>query len=538
MRSSRVTPNTVATVNEWNALHEDARGASRLLAHQMYGTIALPTNPTNGQTLTLDINGTNVVITFVSSIGSTPGNVLIGASAAATVANLLQLLQNPTFTTATQIAIGANTDANVTLVNYIAWSLSGTSIIASSNAFSLYTPDTSFSASTTATGGSYTANKMALYVEPGVVFVNGTEVYFAGGVSPTVTAPTSHPRIDVLSINSSGVLSWTTGTEASSPSTPAYPANQIPICELYNVVGETALYDQSNQQSGQGYIYNDVRPFLTTGLNTGEIPDSLVPSAASTYDLGSTSFPWRFIYGNGAFITGLNTSRAVQAFTAGATINASTTPQAVYVKASDGKVYPADVGADESTYKFIGFVGDGQNVSANASVNVTISGYLAGFSSLTQNASYYLNSSGAVSTTPDTTRPLRVAFAVSTTAIILISGQRIRYITDTYSGTAGATHTITCGFRPRLVVGVAKDGSGTHAGYGQFQTNELAQMSIVAENGIPTLYTDRIGEMWDASASSYKTITTGSFTDTGFSATYPASTSSVSATVSFIIYGE
>lgn len=95
MRSSRVTPNTVGTPNEWNALHEDASGASRLLAHQMYGTIALPTNPTNGQTLTLDINGTNIVITFVSSIGSTAGNVLIGASAAATAANLLQLLQNP-----------------------------------------------------------------------------------------------------------------------------------------------------------------------------------------------------------------------------------------------------------------------------------------------------------------------------------------------------------------------------------------------------------------------------------------------------------
>src|ERR1700722_16215421 len=117
MRSSRVTPNTVATPNEWNALHEDARGASRLLAHQMYGSIALPTNPTNGKTLTLDINGTNIVITFVTAIGSTPGNVLIGATAAATAPYLLQLLQNPTISNSTQIALGANTSANVALIN-------------------------------------------------------------------------------------------------------------------------------------------------------------------------------------------------------------------------------------------------------------------------------------------------------------------------------------------------------------------------------------------------------------------------------------
>lgn len=308
MRSSRVTPNTVGTPNQWNALHEDARGASRLLAHQMYGTIALPTNPTNGKTLTLAINGNDITITFVSSIGTAAGNVLIGASAAATAANLLQLLQNPTVSSSTQVAIGTNTSVNVTLVNYIAWSLisGGTSIIASSNAFSLYTPDTSFSASTNVTGGSYTANTMALYVEPGVVYVNGTEVYFAGGITSTVTAPVSHPRIDVLSIDSTGTLNWTTGTEASSPSTPAYPANQIPICELYNVVGETALYDQSNSQSGQGYLYNDVRPFLSTGVALGAVPDNIIPSANNTYNLGSSGEQWANGYfGTGVFVNGL-----------------------------------------------------------------------------------------------------------------------------------------------------------------------------------------------------------------------------------------
>src|SRR5277367_3868127 len=117
MRSARVTPNTVATPSDYNALINDSGGAAVLLAHQMYGTIALPTNPSNTQTLTLDINGTNV---------------LIGASAAATAANLIQLLLNPTISNTTQVAIGLNTSTNVTLVNYVNWSLSGTSIVPSS----------------------------------------------------------------------------------------------------------------------------------------------------------------------------------------------------------------------------------------------------------------------------------------------------------------------------------------------------------------------------------------------------------------------
>ena len=165
------------------------------------------------------------------------------------------------------------------LINYMNWSLSGTSIVASSYNSILYAPATSFSASTTATGGSYTANTLKLYVEPGVVYVNGTEVYFAGGSTPAVTAPSSHPRIDVLTLDNTGTLAWTTGTENASPSAPTYPANKLPICELYNVVSETALYDNANQTSGQGYILNDVRPFLHEFDQLAAVPDSIHSSS-------------------------------------------------------------------------------------------------------------------------------------------------------------------------------------------------------------------------------------------------------------------
>src|SRR5277367_4691466 len=148
---------------------------------------------------------------------------------------------------------------------------SATNIAASSYNSILYAPATSFSASTTATGGSYTANTLKLYVEPGVVYVNGTEIYFAGGSTSAVTAPSSHPRIDVLSMDNTGTLNWTTGAENVSPSAPTYPANQLPICELYNVVSETILNDNANQTSAQGYILNDVRPFLQNSVNLGAL---------------------------------------------------------------------------------------------------------------------------------------------------------------------------------------------------------------------------------------------------------------------------
>jgi hypothetical protein len=64
------------------------------------------TNPSNGQTVV--ING--VTFTFVSSIGTNTGNVLIGASSAATAANLNTLLNAPSVTTATGVAL---TNANL-----------------------------------------------------------------------------------------------------------------------------------------------------------------------------------------------------------------------------------------------------------------------------------------------------------------------------------------------------------------------------------------------------------------------------------------
>jgi len=257
MKSNNVGSGETGYSEQYDALVADAFGGSFLLPHQQLGVLALPTNPSNTQTLTLDINGTNVVFTFVTSIGATAGNVKIGANAAATAANLLALLENPQTTTANGVALSS---ANQQLSVFCGYALNGTSLTIYSQNNATYAPLTSFTASTTATSGTWTANTMALYVEPGSYYIGTTLVKYAGGNTPTFTAPSSHPRIDIVTLDSSGTLAVTTGTEASSPVAPSYPANKIVVCEVFHELSETIIRDWND--GTQGYISNDSRPEL------------------------------------------------------------------------------------------------------------------------------------------------------------------------------------------------------------------------------------------------------------------------------------
>jgi microcystin-dependent protein len=102
---------------------------------------------------------------------------------------------------------------------------------------------------------------MKLYVEPGLFYIGITQVVFNGNNSPAFTAPISNPRIDILTLDSSGTLAITQGSEAASPTAPTYPTNKVVICEVYNVVSETKILDNANQSASQGYISKDARGF-------------------------------------------------------------------------------------------------------------------------------------------------------------------------------------------------------------------------------------------------------------------------------------
>ncbi len=289
-----------------NTRRDDARGGSFLLPHQQQGALALPTNPTNGQTITITINGTAIVITAVTGTPTNPNDVKAPGTPGGFAANVVNFLRRPDVTNANQIAA---TVPNQALLFYLGWSLpvGATTITPFSLNKSVNGATSNFSSlavSTTVTGASWSAQTMQLYVEDGTYYINGTRYLFNGGSTPTVSAPISNPRIDVLTIDTTGSLAWTTGTENASPVFPTYPANKLAICELYNVVSETFLYDGENQQAGQGYIYNDVRPTTTSGPILSSIPDDLLPDVTDTRSLGSSSHEWLSIYGKNVFVGG------------------------------------------------------------------------------------------------------------------------------------------------------------------------------------------------------------------------------------------
>ena len=105
---------------------------------------------------------------------------------------------------------------------------------------------------------------MTLAVKAGVAIVDGTIVKYAGGNTPTITAPAANSRIDLITINSSGTIGVTAGSEAASPSAPAYPSDKTVLAEVYLRVGTTAIHN--TDQGSHGYIYRDSRP-LGAGIS-------------------------------------------------------------------------------------------------------------------------------------------------------------------------------------------------------------------------------------------------------------------------------
>ena len=121
---------------------------------------------------------------------------------------------------------------------------------------------------------------ITVHVESGVLYIGPTQVIFAGGDSPSITAPSTNPRIDLLTIDTTGTLALVTGVEGASPAVPTYVTNKVVLAQIYNVVGETLIYDNANQVAGQGYI-TDVRPIIQTTSPT--ITDQSSNTIGSTY---------------------------------------------------------------------------------------------------------------------------------------------------------------------------------------------------------------------------------------------------------------
>lgn len=76
-------------------------------SNKFAGTLVGNSNPSDGEVLSISMNSTTINFTFVSTIGATAGNVLIGATLTDTLNNLVGIFNNPGTTNATQVALSA-----------------------------------------------------------------------------------------------------------------------------------------------------------------------------------------------------------------------------------------------------------------------------------------------------------------------------------------------------------------------------------------------------------------------------------------------
>ena len=224
---------------------------------------------------------------------------------------------------------------------------------------------------------------------------------------------------------------------------------------------------------GTGSQQCDVDPTIVARLDTANTwTAAQTHSAAVTHNstvtvaagLGTIYVPTPTDPGmavNKSYVDGSGTSG--EAITAG---------QAIYVKASDGKLYKTDADlGDESTFSFIGFA-----VTTVAGADLTVyyvtpGRIVTGLSGLTAGSYYFLsNTAGAIGTTPGA-RYAKVAQALSTTSIRVIEPKFIASGNITLNG--NGTFSGTTGFYPKSIRFWAAANSTTVSG-GSFGESILA----------------------------------------------------------------
>lgn len=192
------------------------------------GDFAFALNPSNGETITITVDGTPVTVTFVSTIGATAGNILIGGSASVTRANFVNFINNPTVTSANQVAV---TGGSLTAIQ----KLSATDD-ASLNAFIrvINTSSTSLTVTETLAG--------------------------AGNIW---TVNSTKNRYDLVVVDSSSALQIRKGVEAVSPTIPTPTSGDCVLAVVFNKCGQTAIRETATDASStNGYILEWYQPSI------------------------------------------------------------------------------------------------------------------------------------------------------------------------------------------------------------------------------------------------------------------------------------
>lgn len=143
------------------------------------------------------------------------------------------------------------------------------------------------------------------------------------------------------------------------------------------------------------------------------------------------------------------TTAVAAAFKTGTSGEALAIGDAIYLKASDGKLYKTDADGDESTFSFAG-INQTTAVGADVTINfVTAGGIATGLAGLVAGTFYYLSgTAGALATTPGA-RYAKVGQAMSTTTLRVIEPKFVAKGSTTITATGNTV--ITTGFYPAYV---------------------------------------------------------------------------------------
>lgn len=123
---------------------------------------------------------------------------------------------------------------------------------------------------------------MTVAVASGVVRVSDTYVVVSSGNVTITAADATNPRIDLISVNSSGTKVSTDGTAAASPKAPACPANAVTLAMVYVPATDTTI--ATNQITDKRLIVPDGKDaiqFIIDGggsaITTGQKGHIMVP---------------------------------------------------------------------------------------------------------------------------------------------------------------------------------------------------------------------------------------------------------------------
>ncbi len=78
-------------------------------------------------------------------------------------------------------------------------------------------------------------------VAVGVAILDGSQIAVSAQLNNAVTTGAGSPRVDLVTVNSSGTVVITDGTAAAEPVAPAIPANSVPLAFLYVPASDTSI---------------------------------------------------------------------------------------------------------------------------------------------------------------------------------------------------------------------------------------------------------------------------------------------------------